>query len=96
MRNRFDTQLELLNEKLVVMGTLCEKIITIAAESFFQKKVDKNVISEIGKEIDDYEREIETICMKLLLQQQPVAKDLRQISSALKMITDMKRIGNQV
>ena len=78
------------------MGVMCEKIITLGAESFFQGKVDKNIISEIGKEIDDSEKEIESICMKLLLQQQPVAKDLRQISSALKMITDMKRIGNQV
>ncbi len=96
MRNRFDTQLELLNKKLIYMGVMCEKIITLGAESFFQGKVDKNTISEIGKEIDDSEKEIESICMKLLLQQQPVAKDLRQISSALKMITDMKRIGNQV
>ena len=96
MRNRFDTQLDLLNRKLIYMGVMCEKIITLGAESFFQGKVDKNTISEIGKEIDDSEKEIESICMKLLLQQQPVAKDLRQISSALKMITDMKRIGNQV
>ena len=56
---------------------MCEKIITLGAESFFQGKVDKNTISEIGKEIDDSEKEIESICMKLLLQQQPVAKDLR-------------------
>ena len=81
MRNRFDTQLELLNKKLVIMGIMCEKIITLGAESFFQGKVDKNKISEIGKEIDDSEKEIESICMKLLLQQQPVAKDLRQISA---------------
>ena len=53
MRNRFDTQLELLNKKLIYMGVMCEKIITLGAESFFQGKVDKNTISEIGKEIDD-------------------------------------------
>ena len=67
MRNRFDTQLELLNKKLVIMGEMCEKIIILGAESFFQGKVDKNTISEIGKEI-------ESICMKLLLQQQPSGK----------------------
>ena len=95
MRNRFDAQLDLLNNKLTEMGQMCEKIIILAAESFFEGQVDSETISEIGKEINDYEREIESICMRLLLQQQPIAKDLRQISSALKMITDMKRIGNQ-
>ena len=95
MRNRFDEQLDLLNNKLTEMGQMCEKIIILAAESFFEGQVDSETISEIGKEINDYEREIESICMKLLLQQQPIARDLRQISSALKMITDMKRIGNQ-
>ena len=95
MRNRFDAQLDLLNNKLTEMGQMCEKIIILAAESFFEGQVDSETISEIGKEINDYEREIESICMRLLLQQQPIARDLRQISSALKMITDMKRIGNQ-
>lgn len=95
MRNRFDEQLDLLNQKLVAMGHMCEKIIILAADSFFEGQTQIDKISEIGKEINDYEREIESICMKLLLQQQPIARDLRQISSALKMITDMKRIGNQ-
>ena len=95
MRNRFDEQLDLLNQKLVAMGHMCEKIIILAADSFFEGQTQTDKISEIGKEINDYEREIESICMKLLLQQQPIARDLRQISSALKMITDMKRIGNQ-
>ena len=90
MRNRFDEQLDLLNQKLVAMGHMCEKIIILAADSFFEGQTQTDKIAEIGKEINDYEREIESICMKLLLQQQPIARDLRQISGALKMITDMK------
>ena len=63
MRNRFDAQLDLLNNKLTEMGQMCEKIIILAAESFFEGQVDSETISEIGKEINDYEREIESICM---------------------------------
>ncbi len=96
MRSRFDEQLVVLNKKMIEMGALCESIIAISATSLLEGKPAqlKRVLS-IGQDIDHMEREIEAICLKLLLQQQPVAKDLRQISAALKMITDMERIGDQ-
>lgn len=96
MRNRFDMQLEELSVKLITMGNLCEKAIANATEALKQGDLElaKLVIRE-DQEIDQMEKEIETMCLKLLLQQQPVARDLRQISAALKMITDMERIGDQ-
>lgn len=96
MRNRFDEQLSLLNKKLTEMGAMCEKIIAMAAKALLDadSELAGNAI-KFGSEIDRAEREIESICLKLLLQQQPVASDLRQISAALKMITDMERIGDQ-
>ena len=96
MRSKFDEQLKLLNTELTAMGGLCETAIANAAKALMSGdvKIAKNAIS-IDVEIDEKEREIETLCLKLLLQQQPVARDLRQISSALKMITDMERIGDQ-
>ncbi|MEG0229934.1 MAG: phosphate signaling complex protein PhoU [Oscillospiraceae bacterium] len=96
MRNKFETQLELLNNELITMGALCESAIASAVKAFTTKDetLTKKTI-ECEKEIDHKEREIESLCLKLLLQQQPVAKDLRLISSALKMITDMERIGDQ-
>lgn len=95
MRNRFDRQLEQLNNELIEMGGMIEKAIsdTIKALVEHNAKLAKEVI-EYDEEIDHQEREIEQLCLKLLLQQQPVAKDLRLISSALKMITDMERIGD--
>ena len=96
MRNRFQMQLEELNNDLITMGALCEKAISDAVKALLdsdEKLIDK--IHDTEKEIDRKEREIESLCMKLLLQQQPVARDLRTISSALKMITDMERIGDQ-
>ena len=96
MRNRFDTQLELLNEQLIHMGELCETAIenaTKALEDRDLKLARKVIVAD--DEIDHQEKDIENLCMKLLLQQQPVARDLRQISAALKMITDMERIGDQ-
>ena len=96
MRNRFDQQLELLNVELVTMGALCEEAITYATKALFLREeamIQKAVEAEA--QIDQKERDIENSCMKLLLQQQPVAKDLRIISSALKMISDMERIGDQ-
>lgn len=96
MRNRFQMQLEELNNDLITMGALCEKAISDAVKALLdsdEKLIDK--IHDREKEIDRKEREIESLCMKLLLQQQPVARDLRTISSALKMITDMERIGDQ-
>ena len=96
MRNRFDMQLENLSVQLITMGNLCEKAIANATEALKKGDLElaKLVIRE-DQEIDQMEKEIETMCLKLLLQQQPVAKDLRQISAALKMITDMERIGDQ-
>lgn len=96
MRNRFDEQLVLLNKKMIEMGALCENVIAISAKALLEGDVDKaKTVKETGVGIDHMEREIESICLKLLLQQQPVARDLRQISAALKMITDMERIGDQ-
>lgn len=96
MRNRFDEQLQELNVALIEMGALCENVIEGASEALLEGNMEtaKKVI-EIDSSIDQKERDIETQCMKLLLQQQPVARDLRQISAALKMITDMERIGDQ-
>lgn len=96
MRNRFDEQLEQLNIELIEMGSLCETVIEKAAIALEKRDID--LAKEVRKkdsEIDQKERDIESLCLKLLLQQQPVAKDLRLISSALKMITDMERIGDQ-
>ncbi len=96
MRNRFDEQLLNLNHSMINMGNLCEKAIACAVNSLM--KSDKSLANdaiEAEKEIDRAERDIEALCMKLLVSQQPVARDLRQISSALKMVTDMERIGDQ-
>ena len=97
MRIRFDEQLELLNRKLIEMGALCEDAISASMHTL-KNETDKQSAEKaaaLEREIDHKEREIESLCMKLLLQQQPVARDLRQISAALKMITDMERIGDQ-
>ncbi len=96
MRNRFDMQLEKLSALLIGMGSICEKAITNVTDALKNGDLEmaKLVIKE-DEEIDHMEKEIESMCLKLLLQQQPVARDLRQISAALKMITDMERIGDQ-
>lgn len=96
MRKTLDQQLKQLCEELSHMGGLCQKAIAAAALSL--KTADTALAAEAiaaDAEIDQKERDIESLCLKLLLQQQPVARDLRQISSALKMITDMERIGDQ-
>lgn len=95
MRNRFDRQLNTLNDELIEMGSMIEKSIETAIKALVNQDVDlaRHAI-EADEEIDRQERIIEDLCLKLLLQQQPVAKDLRLISSALKMITDMERIGD--
>ena len=96
MRNQFDTQLALLNTDMIAMGALCENAISRAISALMTG--DNSLAAEVvanDREVDHKEREIESLCLKLLLQQQPVARDLRQISSALKMITDMERIGDQ-
>ena len=95
-RNKFDLELDNMNSKLKKMGNLCSEAIFDAALALKNRNEElaTKVIKE-DEEIDQIEKEIENICLKLLLQQQPVAKDLRQISAALKMITDMERIGDQ-
>ena len=96
MRRQFDQQLALLNRELIEMGALCEEVIALAAKALTEG--DPALAAQVGPldtEIDQKERTIEALCLKLLLQQQPVARDLRQISAALKMITDMERIGDQ-
>lgn len=96
MRNRFDEQLNTLNNELITMGALCEEAIASAVKLLTENipETKENTI-ETDKQIDRKEKEIETLCMRLLLQQQPVASDLRVISSALKIISDMERIGDQ-
>ena len=96
MRNKFDEQLSKLNTELITMGALCEEAISKAAKYLETNNSElQNEVFETDREIDRKERDIESLCMRLLLQQQPVAGDLRTISSALKMISDMERIGDQ-
>ena len=90
MRSRFDEQLALLNRELIEMGALCEEVIALSAQALTEGNAELAArVAPLDQEIDRKEREIESLCLKLLLQQQPVAKDLRQISAALKMITDL-------
>lgn len=96
MRNKFDEQLSKLNTELITMGALCEEAISKAAKYLETNNSElQKEVFETDREIDRKERDIESLCMRLLLQQQPVAGDLRTISSALKMISDMERIGDQ-
>ena len=96
MRSRFDEQLALLNKKLIEMGSLCEDIIALVSKALADgDKAIAAKVAPVDAEIDRKERTIESLCLKLMLQQQPVARDLRQISAALKIITDMERIGDQ-
>ncbi len=94
MRDRFDEQLMLLNKKMTEMGALCEEVIALSAKAL--EECDPALAERVAprdSEIDSMERDIETLCLRLLLQQQPVARDLRQISAALKMIADMEGAG---
>ena len=96
MRNRFDMQLQLLDEQLTHMGELCESAIANATRALREGSTEQaQAVIAADEEIDQMEKAIERLCLKLLLQQQPVATDLRRISAALKMITDMERIGDQ-
>ena len=96
MRNKFDEQLQRLHVELIQMGAVCEDAISAAAEALL-KGNDFLVPAalEAERDLDRREREVENLCLKLLLQQQPVARDLREISAALKMISDLERIGDQ-
>ena len=96
MRSRFDEQLAALHNELTQMGAMCEEAIAVASRALAAgdaRQADQ--VFSLDGEINRMERTIETLCLKLLLQQQPVAGDLRQVSAALKMITDMERIGTQ-
>ena len=96
MRSKFDQQLALLNEELTQMGETCAKAIGLAAQALDEQNASTAApVAELEEQTNEQERSIEALCLKLLLQQQPVARDLRQISAALKMITDMERIGDQ-
>ena len=114
MRNRFDNELQELNQNLIKMGTLCEHAISLAMQCFEVVETGENATSEpetgkmeikppvtvaevkhVEEKIDKFEHEIERQCLKLFLHEQPVARDLRIISSVLKMITDLERIGDQ-
>ena len=94
MRSKFDAQLKELGEKLTLMGAMCEEAIANSAKALLSGDSElAKKLAPLDLEIDRYERDIEALCLRLLLQQQPVARDLRQISAALKMITDLERIG---
>ena len=95
MRNYFDEQLELLNVELIRMGSLCEDAIMGASRTLMGEEGFAKQVNDAEHEIDQKERDIENLCFKLLLKQQPVARDLRQVSAALRMISDMERIGDQ-
>ena len=96
MRSRFDRRLDILNKKMIEMGAECETAIAQSVKAILDGDMKiAAMVKQSTRRIDELEREIEGICLKLLLQQQPVAKDLRNISAALKMITDMDRIGVQ-
>ncbi len=96
MRNKFDRQLSQLNAELITMGSLCEEAITNAVKYLVDgDEKGKNDCLLADRQIDQKERDIENLCLKLILQQQPVAGDLRTVSAALKMISDMERIGDQ-
>ena len=96
MRNRYDMQLHLLDTQLTHMGELCEAAITKVTQALKDGNTEQaQVVIKEDEEIDQIEKDIERLCLKLLLQQQPVARDLRRISAALKMITDMERVGDQ-
>lgn len=97
MRRRYNEQLEEVHVELIKMGALCEDAIDAAIKALF--KHDDEMIEkaeQIESDLDDKQREIESMCMQILLKQQPVAGDLRNVSSAMMMISDMERIGDQV
>lgn len=96
MRKTFDEQLKQLNIELIAMGAMCEQVIKSAVLALFgNSEEERHRVLVLEVEIDQKERDIEAMCMRLLLRQQPVARDLRLISAAMKMISDMERIGDQ-
>ncbi|MBQ6893612.1 MAG: phosphate signaling complex protein PhoU [Clostridia bacterium] len=96
MRSKFDEQLDNLNKELIIMGAMCEDAIAASSKALLEGNLTlANEVASISEDISKKERDIESMCLKLLLRQQPVARDLRTVSAALKMITDMERIGVQ-
>ena len=95
MATHFERQLEELHVQIITMGSLCEKAISLSNRAIRGDKCIQEIF-DTDKEIDTKEREIENLCMRILLHQQPVARDLREVSAALKMISDMERIGDHV
>lgn len=96
MRDYYESQLIMLNTEMIQMGALCEDAISGAIQALLEdNKCLAEKVSGIEMQVDQYERDIERLCMRLLLMQQPVATDLRVVSSALKMISDLERIGDQ-
>ena len=96
MREYYESQLIMLNTEMIQMGALCEDTISGAIQALLEdNKCLAEKVSGIEMQVDQYERDIERLCMRLLLMQQPVATDLRVVSSALKMISDLERIGDQ-
>ncbi len=96
MRSKFDQQLNLLSRELIRMGARCEEALSLVSGALTSGDPDLAAqVSAVDGEIDRMERDIENLCLRLLLQQQPVAGDLRKISAALKMITDLERVGDQ-
>lgn len=95
MRSKFDEEMALLHRELIQMGALCEEAIALTAKALDGDRQLTTRVPVLEGKIDQAERDIEALCLKLLLRQQPVAGDLRQISAALKMITDLERIGDQ-
>ena len=99
MRKVFDKELAMLNTRLIEMGDLCVEGIDMAIEVLFNREnIESKVqlIHTVERDTDRKERDIEDLCVNMILRQQPVAKDLRIISAALRMIADMERIGDQV
>ena len=94
MATHFERQLEELQVQIITMGSLCEKVSSLSNRAIRGDKCIQEIF-DTDKEIDTKEREIENLCMRILLPQQPVARDLREISAALKMVSDMERIGDQ-
>lgn len=96
MRLKFEEQLKELKKELILMGSLCENAIALSAKALMEGDLTlAGEVPSLSERIERKERNIEELCLKLLLQQQPVARDLRSISAALKMVTDMERIGHQ-
>ncbi len=95
MRKLYDEELAILNQELFYMGKLCEDAIKVVIADLKGEKGHLEKVRNLESQIDEKEREIEHKCMKLLLLQQPVAQDLRNVSAALKMISDLERIGDQ-